>query len=295
MRHTILAIRTLIISLFLAIASCESVADSPKIDAPATETATRSLVQNEVASTSTPSTRIQIWRPAPGTTWQWQLDTPVDESVNAQVFDIDLFENDATVVAALHAKGAKAICYTSVGSREDWQPDAVKFPPEIVGKDYPGWPGEEFLDIRQIDKLAPIILARLDMCKAKGFDAVEPDNIENFNEDTGFPLTYDDQLKYNRWLVEQAHARGLSIGMKNDGDQVTDLVNDFDWALTEDCFYQNWCDQMKPFIQQGKAVFAAEYTDTGIMLDDFCPLAKEIKFSVIFKNRGLDAFRKTCP
>jgi len=83
--------------------------------------------------------------------------------------------------------------------------------------------------------------------------------------------------------------------MKNDGDQVADLVNDFDWALTEDCFYQNWCDQMKPFIQQGKAVFAAEYTDTGITFDDFCPLAKEIKFSAIFKNRGLDAFRKTCP
>ena len=295
MQRTTLATRCLILSLFLALASCRPLAESATRASSTTETASRLPVQTEAASTSTSSTQIQIWHPAPGTTWQWQLDAPVDESVNAQVFDIDLFANDAAVVAALHAKGAKVICYTSVGSREDWRPDANQFPKEIVGKNYPGWPGEKFLDIRQIDKLAPIILARLDMCKAKGFDAIEPDNIDTYNTDTGFPLTYEDQLKYNRWLIEQAHARGLSIGMKNDSDQVADLVNDFDWALTEDCFYQNWCKQMKPFIQQGKAVFTAEYTDTGITLDDFCPQAKEIEFSAIFKNRDLSAFRKTCP
>jgi len=293
MKYIILATRSIILGLFFALASCVPLADSTKTAAPATETAARTQSPNETAST--PSTQIQIWRPAPETTWQWQLDTPVDKSVNAQVFDIDLFENDATVVATLHTKGAKVICYTSVGSREDGRPDTDKFPVEIVGKDYPGWPGEKFLDIRQIDKLAPIILTRLDLCKQKGFDGVEPDNIDTYNAETGFPLTYEDQLKYNRWLVEQAHARGLSIGLKNDGDQAADLVNDFDWALTEDCFNQNWCDQMKPFIQQGKAVFTAEYGDTGITLDDFCLRAKEMKFSAIFKNRGLDAFRKTCP
>ena len=293
MRYIILATRYLLLSLFLAIVSCGPLAEAATRAASTTKTAIRSPVQNEAAST--PSTQNQIWRPAPGTTWQWQLDTPVDKSVDAQVFDIDLFENDATVVAALHAKGAKVICYTSVGSREDWQPDADKFPTEIVGKDYPGWPGEKFLDIRRIDKLAPIMLARFDLCKQKGFDGVEPDNVDTYGMETGFPIAYEDQLKYNRWLVTQAHARGLSIGMKNDSDQAADLVNDFDWALTEDCFYQNWCDQMKPFIQQGKAVFAAEYTDTGITLDDFCPQAKEIKFSAIFKNRDLGAFRKTCP
>lgn len=290
-----LATHRAILGLFLLLASCGPLADSAKTTAPATETATRSPIRNEAASTSTPSTQIQIWRPAPGITWQWQLDTPVDESVNALVFDIDLFENDASVVSALHAKGVKVICYTSVGSREDWRPDANQFPKEVIGKDYPGWSGEIFLNIRQIDKLAPIMLARLDMCKAKGFDGVEPDNIDTYSAETGFPITYEDQLKYNLWLAAQAHARGLSIGLKNDGDQAANLVNDFDWALTEDCFYQNWCDQMKPFIQQGKAVFAAEYTDTGITLDGFCPLAKEMKFSAIFKNRDLTAFRKTCP
>jgi len=294
MRHVTLVIRFLVAGFLFALASCGPLAESAKMGVPATETATRLPIQNEPAVSTTP-TQIQIWHPAPGVTWQWQLDAPVDKSVNAQVFDIDLFENDASVVVALHAKGAKVICYTSVGSREDWRPDANQFPKEIVGKDYPDWSGEKFLDIRQIDKLAPIMLSRFDLCKQKGFDGVEPDNIDTYDADTGFPITYQDQLKYNRWLAEQAHARGLSIGLKNDGDQAMDLVDNFDWALTEDCFHQKWCEQMKPFIQQNKAVFAAEYTDTGIILDGFCPQAKKMKFSAVLKNRNLDKFRKTCP
>jgi Glycoside-hydrolase family GH114 len=45
------------------------------------------------------------WVPGARTTWQWQLTTPVDQSVDAEMFDIDLFDNPASVVAALHARG----------------------------------------------------------------------------------------------------------------------------------------------------------------------------------------------
>jgi hypothetical protein len=51
------------------------------------------------------SAKHRIWIPRPHTTWQWQLTTPVDLSVPAQMFDIDLFENSASVVKALHDHG----------------------------------------------------------------------------------------------------------------------------------------------------------------------------------------------
>ena len=51
------------------------------------------------------------WIPPPNTTWQWQLTTPVDLSVDAQLFDIDLFDNAASVVAALHSRGRHVACY----------------------------------------------------------------------------------------------------------------------------------------------------------------------------------------
>jgi hypothetical protein len=236
-----------------------------------------------------------IWQPSPGTTWQWQLsDTPVDLSLDVQVYDIDLFESDSGLVANLHRQGKKVICYISVGSWEDWRPDAATFPPVVIGKDYSGWQGEKWLDIRRIDLLSPILLSRLDQCKAKGFDGLEPDNIDGYTNDTGFPLTAVDQLKFNTWLAQEAHARGLSIGLKNDSEQVKDLLSYFDWALTEDCFDQGWCEEMLPIVQAGKAVFAAEYTDTGIRPEDFCPQAKEWGFSAILKKRQLGAWQEAC-
>lgn len=239
------------------------------------------------------------WQPSVHTTWQWQLTgLPIDPSFDVDVYDIDLFDNEANTVAALHAQGRRVLCYISVGSWEDWRPDADQFPASVLGNDYEGWPGEKWLDIRQIDLLAPIMRARFDQCKAKGFDGIEPDNIDGYTNDTGFPLTYQDQLAYNLWLANEAHARGLSIGLKNDGDQVADLLPYFDWALTEDCFAQDWCQEVEPFVAAGKAVFAAEYTDELTLnrfLNQVCPQATAMGLSAILKNRDLDAWRQACP
>jgi hypothetical protein len=236
------------------------------------------------------------WRPEVDTSWQWELGSEaIDQSFDVDMYDIDLFDSDADTVAELHAAGRKVVCYVSVGSIEDWRPDADQFPDSVVGRNYAGWPGEKWLDIRQIDLLAPIMRARFDECAAKGFDGLEPDNIDGYTNNTGFPLTYEDQLAYNIWLADEAHARGLSIGLKNDSEQTIDLEPYFDWAMTEDCFDQEWCEEMLPFIQAGKPVFAAEYTDTGIELEDFCQQAAEMNISVILKNRDLNAYREACP
>jgi endo-alpha-1,4-polygalactosaminidase (GH114 family) len=236
-----------------------------------------------------------VWTPPPGTTWQWQISGTVDTSVDADVFDIDLFDSDAALVAKLHTQGRRVIAYVNVGAWEDWRDDADQFPAAVIGKTYSGYPDEKWLDIRQIDQLSAVLRARFDLAVEKGFDAIEPDNIDGYQNDTGFPLTAEDQLRFNRWLAEEAHARGLSIGLKNDPDQVSDLVAQFDWALTEDCFAEGWCEAFSPFIAAGKAVFAAEYTDMDITTDDFCAAAQQLGFSAILKRRDLDAWRETCP
>ena len=244
------------------------------------------------ASNSQPSA---WWRPTVGLTWQWQIGNhKIDTSIEADVYDIDLYV-DQSIIDELHARGRKVICYISVGSWEDWRPDKDQFPTEVLGNDYDGWPGEKWLDIRQIDKLAPILRARLDLCKAKGFDALEPDNMEIHTNNTGFPLTYEDQLKFALWLAEEAHQRGLAIGVKNAPDQVKDLVEHFDFAITEDAFYYDWAEDMLPFIASGKPVFAAEYTDLGGDFESYCRRSQELNFSTILKQRGLDAWIQTCP
>jgi len=215
--------------------------------------------------------------------------------MEAQAFDLDLFETPVEVIEALHARGARVICYLSAGSWEEWRPDADDFPPEVIGRAYTGWAGERWLDVRQIDRLAPVLMARLELCRDKGFDAIEPDNLDGYDNDTGFAITAGDQLAFNRWLAEQAHALGLSIGLKNDPEQAAELVEDFDWALTEDCFDQGWCSAMQPFLDAGKAVFVAEYSDTGVDFEAACQALVPAGFSPILKDRELTAWRETCP
>jgi hypothetical protein len=72
--------------------------------------------------------RSTIWHPPLNTSWQRQLTTPVDEKAKAQRYDIDMFDNDASVVASLHNKGRKVVCYIDVGTWENWRPDAKEFP-----------------------------------------------------------------------------------------------------------------------------------------------------------------------
>jgi len=231
-----------------------------------------------------------VWTPAPGTTWQWQLTGTVDLTVEAEVFDVDGFDTDPSVVERIHAAGAKAICYVSVGAWEDWRPDAADFPASVIGEAN-GWPGERWFDIRRIDVLRPLIEARLDLCHDKGFDAVEPDNVDGFQNDTGFPLTAADQLAFNRFVAEAAHARGLSVGLKNDPEQVPDLVADFDWALTEQCHRYGECEAFLPFIAAGKAVFHVEYE---VPPSEFCEATTALAFSSMAKSHDLDASRQPC-
>ena len=109
-----------------------------------------------------------------------------------------------------------------------------------------GWPGERWLDIRKLGVLGPIMKARLDMCAAKGFDAVEFDNVDGYQNRTGFPLTAADQLAYNVFLANQAHLRGLSAVLKNDVGQIRALLPYFDFALNEQCHQYDECDRLEP-------------------------------------------------
>lgn len=231
-----------------------------------------------------------IWMPSQEDDFQWQLSGEVSLE-DANVYDIDLFDNEKSVVDAIHESGGKAICYISVGSREDWRGDANDFPESVIGNDYEDWKGEKWLDISN-GALKPIMEKRLDLCKEKGFDGVEPDNIQNYIENTGFPLSYEDQIRYNKWLAEEAHERGLSIGLKNNGKQASGLLDYFDWALVESCFYYDECADYVSFVDSGKAVFAVEYSDNE--LGNFCVKAKELGFNAMLKNRDLDAWREVC-
>jgi len=258
----------------LALAACSAAPEKPSASA-----------------SPAPVASAKYWTPAPGTTWQWQLSGTVDQSFDVQVYDIDGFTNSADVVASLHAKDRKVICYVDVGSAENFRSDYRKFPAAVLGKGLDGWPDERWLDVRRWDVLEPIMSERIDLCRDKGFDAVEPDNVDGFANDSGFPLTADDQLRYNRRIAGLAHSRGLSVGLKNDLAQVSALVDSFEFAVNEECAAYDECEELRPFIQAGKAVFHVEYETPPAR---FCAATKALGFSSLHKNLELDAAREPC-
>jgi hypothetical protein len=210
------------------------------------------------------------------------------------VYDLDAFDTNSSTIGAIHDRRSQAICYINAGSWEDWRPDATKFPATVIGLEYEGWAGEKWLDIRQLTVLDPILQSRLDICRQKGFDAVEFDNMDGYQNDTGFPLSARDQLAFNIWLANQAHARNLAAGFKNDPEQAAELWKYFDFAIVESCFSQKWCDLMQPFLDAGKPVLAIEYTVDKTLQDGYCHQAQAMGISLIFKNLELDSFREIC-
>ncbi|MDX6589799.1 MAG: hypothetical protein QOI84_1073 [Solirubrobacterales bacterium] len=237
---------------------------------------------------SEPASAGQRWLPKPTTAaWQWQLQGKIDTSINAGVYEVDGFETPAKTVAKLHRLGRRAICYLDVGSWESFRPDASRFPDAVLGSTYSGYPDERWLDIRRIDLLAPILRKRFDLCVRKGFDAVEPDNLAGYENESGFPLSAADQLRFNRWVAREVHRRGMSVALKNDPAQVEQLVGNFDFAVVEECFAYEECGMFTPFVAAGKAVFLAEYEKPPA---SFCPQAKRLGFSAI--GKGYDLFAR---
>jgi len=199
------------------------------------------------------------WKPPQRLTWYWQLQGAVSNEQNVAAYDIDAFETSAAEVAALHALGRHVICYVDVGTAEAWRPDYASFPASVLGSSN-GWPGEHWLDIRQLSVIGPIMMARFQLCREKGFDAVEPDNIEAFSNRPGFPITAKQQLVFNRWVAREVHSLGMAVLQKNDGEQVAALESHFDGALTEQCNQYRECANYQPYLSAGKPVLNAEYS-----------------------------------
>ncbi|MFZ5857818.1 MAG: endo alpha-1,4 polygalactosaminidase [Chloroflexota bacterium] len=231
------------------------------------------------------------WTPPIQASWQIQHTGAIDTTLPVDIYNLDLFDTSPETLADLHARGVKVMCYFSAGTYENWRPDAANFPASILGNPLADSSDEQWLDIRGLQLLAPIMLERIALAAQKGCDGIDPDHVDGYANETGFPLTPDDQLTYNIFLANAAHQNGLGIGLKNDLAQIPMLVSYFDWALSEECFTYNECHLLEPFVHAGKSVFVIEYQ---LPAENFCTQSTTLNFNAIQKNTELDAFHISC-
>ncbi len=257
---------------FLATPTPETGTATPTPNQIPTATPTRTPTGGAATPTPTTPTTSGLWLPKPDQPihWHWQLSQtfsyPRDVKPGVTVYDIDGEYTSAQTVAQLHAMGPdiKVICYIDVGVFEDYRSDAASFPDSVKGNPDQGWNGSWWLDIRQTAILKPIMEARIrDWCKAKGFDAVEPDESEVTNNDSGFPITDAQNVAYSKMIADLVHSYGMSVGLKGNNAEAASYEPFSDWSLSEQCFEYNECNVLyNSFEKKGKAVFIIEYDGT---------------------------------
>ncbi len=261
------------------------------------------MVPNALGAAKVPSLPV-------GVAWQYQLqaDTGAHFAVSgginvglcerpvlggacqrARVFSIDLYDTsgstpNAAGVRAIRHAGGVAVCYVDAGTWESWRPDASAFPTSLLGRSN-GWPGERWLDIRQPRVLLSIMARRVALCERAGFQAVDFDNVDAYDNATGFPLTASEQLAYDRALAALAHHDHMAVGLKNDSAQAKALVSWFDFAIDEQCIQDHFCATLAPFLRAGKPVYDVEYVGSPLTI---CRLAPR-GIDVIVKALSLDA------
>jgi hypothetical protein len=247
-------------------------------------------ISNKIKEVTPPTPSNSLYLPEPQTSWQWQLSGDINTEYDVEMYDIDV-NTPQNIINELHERDIKVICYFSAGTYEDFRDDANKFPKVVLGNALEDWPDEKWIDISNYNLFSDIMEARMDLAVKKKCDGIEPDNIDGYENNNGFNLNYNDQLEYNRWLSKEAHERGLSIGLKNDVDQINDLVDYFDFAINEQCFEYDECHLLEPFIEQNKAVFGVEYELT---INQFCKKANAMRFSWLQMNYELDGEQVSC-
>jgi uncharacterized repeat protein (TIGR01451 family) len=239
-----------------------------------------------VASNNTSSLNITVQNPpAPGTInlpptgkigWDWQIGASGDSNVTVPagvtLLDLDGFNISASKISSLKAQGIYTVCYLDVGSWEPGRPDSDQYPAYLKIKQDPDWPAEYFLDITDVWKtnsvLATILRNRFKMCADKGFDAIEPDNLQNDENAKGL-ITLQQQIDFNGWVADNAHDFNLAVFQKNGPDKILlkdktgkMMVEKFDGILNEECQQYTECAPLAEYVKRGKLALNTEYSQT---------------------------------
>ncbi|KAL6233930.1 glycoside hydrolase superfamily [Aspergillus navahoensis] len=260
------------------------------------------------STTNTASSSTGIWQPEVGSSWQIILSSALSPNTlskssapSASIYDIDLFENTEGTISSLHSQGIKVMCYFSAGTYEDWRADASSFDSSSLGAGLDDWPGENWVDLRS-ENVRGVMTSRLDKAVEKGCDGVDPDNVDAYNNDQGgLGLTEDDSVDFMNWLAAEAHARGLSIGLKNAGSIIPRVIANMQWSVNEQCAEFDECNVFQQFVDEGKPVFHIEYPENGAVSTssvDKVAVCAEFKgeegFSTVVKDIELDEWVQAC-
>jgi hypothetical protein len=183
-------------------------------------------------SVGTTATAATVTPPPVNADFDYQIGAPYAPASGVKVVSRD---HTASPVAGLYN-----ICYVNAfqaqtGAESEWGDLLLRDAQGAIVYDE-DW-DEAFLDIRTATKrqqIANKINVWTDDCAAKGFNAIEPDNLDSF---TRTSLISEANAKdFVKLLSTHAHGKGLAIGQKNTPQLSTARSQTgLDFAIAEEC------------------------------------------------------------
>ncbi len=246
--------------------------------------------------------------------WDWILDADSLPSPPPKVryLGLDAFDTPKSYIRKAKDRRTTTWCYLSIGTLENWRPDRDAFQqlndaeiqagrPSIIGKRYPQWPGERWLNVKRYKVFLHLMVDRLRRCVRRGFKMVEFDNMDAYDNHTGLAIKRRHVRAYVKALAKAARDRGLSPIHKNAPQLTEALEPHFDAVLFESCVLYKFCDKAAPYRAAGKPVFNAEYPeawkDEGrtFRRKRVCRKSAEAGAATIVKKFDLDDWVRHCP
>ena len=141
--------------------------------------------------------------------------------------------------------------------------------------------------------------ARFALASSKGCDGVDPDNVDGYDNDSGFDLTPSTAVDFLTFLAIGAHGYNMSIGLKNAGAIVNATVDFLQWEVNEQCVQYQECDLFQPFVAAGKPVFHIEYPESAPAIssntkNSVCDDSSAQGFSTVLKEMDLNDWVEDC-
>mmetsp|Transcript_31192 Transcript_31192/g.50048 ORF Transcript_31192/g.50048 Transcript_31192/m.50048 type:complete len:431 (+) Transcript_31192:171-1463(+) len=241
---------------------------------------------------------IQRVKLGPGMTWAnkaWGFSDSGNDSIKGmKMVLVDPEDMEADDIERLKGDNHIVMCYFSAGTiekfRKDYEPYKERWDALAMGE-MSQW-DETWLDIRQPDSLLELMDTRLQRFKDLGCQAVEPDNMDCFDNEDCYSTMEEVseserkelEIAYVRRLADMAHSYGLAIVVKNALDIVADIHTSFDGVITENCLKYDECEHFKEyFYRKGKAFFAVEYRQRK---RDCTKAGREVQMKYCAANKG---------
>ena len=219
-----------------------------------------------VVVASVPST------PQPDAQFDYQIGADYTPADGVTVVSRDWFAGEPLTTAG---GGGYSICYINAFQTQpdedgvDRPDERANWPSELVLSEFgddPNWDGEYLVDLSTVSRrylATQHVATMIDTCAAKGFDAVEFDNLDSWTR-FAVPFDQDEAVAYAAALTGYAHSVGLAAGQKNTPELGAEVSLDaigFDFAIAEECGRFDECEAYTDVF--GDDVIAIEYSADG--------------------------------